>query len=74
MPTFNGHHCWNCWNVSLWLGNDEGLHRAAVEEKSRARTLGIAARRLLADLPKRTPDGARYTFKAVYAYMCELEA
>lgn len=77
---YNGHHCWNCWNVSLWINNDEGLYRAALECKRRPRVSGktvtpsIAAHRFMADVaPPRTPDGARYTFKAVRAAMADLE-
>jgi hypothetical protein len=82
MATFNGHHCWNCWNVSLWIGNDEGLYRAAIECKGRPRTgirgIGpvtnrVATRRFLDEVVSgRTPDGARYTFKAVYAALADL--
>lgn len=73
MPTYNGHHCRNCWNVALWIGNDEGLYRLAIEHKRTARNLSRAARAMLADLPARTPDGARYTFRAVYAALSGLE-
>jgi len=71
---YNGHHCWNCWNVSLWIANDEPLYRAAVECRRRPRasgkpgTLAVATRRFFAEvLPQgsRTPDGAKYTWRAV---------
>jgi hypothetical protein len=26
MREYNGHHCWNCWNVALWIANDEPLY------------------------------------------------
>lgn len=77
---YNGHHCWNCWNVSLWIDNDEGLYRAAMECARRPResgkpvSAGIAANRFFREVVKqdsRTPDGARYTFKAVRAAMVE---
>jgi hypothetical protein len=69
---YNGHHCWNCWNVALWIGNDEGLYRLALECKRRivqhtgkAPSLNIAVTRFLNGCDKRTPDGAKYTRTAV---------
>lgn len=79
---YNGHHCWNCWNVALWIGNDEGLYRAALECKRHPRTDGRPVTATLAALrfgrevippTERTPDGARYTFKAVRAALEGLE-
>lgn len=76
---YNGHHCWNCWNVALWIGNDESLYRAALDCKRRPKASGVlpslqtATNRMLDMLPARTPDGARYTFKAVRAALAELE-
>lgn len=78
---YNGHHCWNCWNVALWIGNDEGLYRAALECIQRPRRNGkpvsdnLAALRFASEvLPctARTPDGARYTHKAVKAALAGL--
>lgn len=31
MDTYNGWKNYRTWNVALWLGNDEGLYRMAVE-------------------------------------------
>lgn len=31
--TYNGWKNWQTWNVALWLGNDEGLYRAAIEAR-----------------------------------------
>ena len=73
MPTYNGHHCWNCWNVSLWIANEEPLYREAVAARRGTKTLRDATTRLLAGLPARTPDGARYTRRAVYAALAGLE-
>jgi len=70
---YNGHHCWTCWNVSLWIGNDEELYTEALRHKREAKTLGIATRRFLAGLPKCTPDGARYTFRGVHDALAGLE-
>jgi len=68
MPTkpYNGHHCWNCWNVSLWIGNDEGLYNLALECKRERKTLSTAAQRFMVFVEnQQTPDGAKYTLKAV---------
>ena len=76
---YNGHHCWNCWNVALWIGNDEGLYRAAMEfvnmakngrtdryGKNRKVTFTEAAMRFIGRYElTTTPDGAKYTIKAV---------
>ena len=84
---YNGHHCWNCWNVSLWIGNDEGLYRAALECKRPDRPLAAfqgdarvsatrAARRFIRDVVgegAKTPDGARYTMTAVRSALADLE-
>ncbi len=82
MAEYQGHHCHNCWNVALWISNDEPLYRAALECKRRARVSGmpvtasIAANRFLREVvgeDARTPDGARYTFKAVRSALMDLE-
>jgi len=79
MAEYNGHHCWNCWNVSLWISNDEGLYRFALDCKRRPRndgkpvSLHVAANRFLACVNGRTPDGARYTHTAVKAALDGLE-
>ena len=69
---YNGHHCWNCWNVALWIGNDEGLYRFALANKKRYGT-EAGARMMLAGLEPKTPDGARYTFTSVRSALRELE-
>ena len=63
----NGHKNWNHWNVSLWLFNDEGLYRLMVGIVRRSSTKDIAAKEILGYLPKRTPDGAPYTYTSVRA-------
>jgi hypothetical protein len=59
MNTHNGHKNWNCWNVSLWLMNDEGLYLMVEQALNDLSSLGAAARDLAAQLKgKSTPDGA----------------
>lgn len=77
---YQGHHCRNCWNVALWIGNDEGLYRAALECKRRpmqngnAPSVNVAASRFLRVVyGEKTPDGARYTRAAVKAALAGLE-
>jgi len=65
MPTYNGHKNWNHWNVSLWISNDEGLYRLALQFIREAPTRDKAAELLLSELRAgghdKTPDGAPYT-------------
>lgn len=78
--TYNGHKNWAHWNVSLWIGNDEGLYRLALDCIRRSKTKDEAARKMLHELtvggrtrePK-TPDGARYTVTTIRAAMVGLE-
>ena len=70
---YNGHHCWNCWNVALWIGNDEGLYRFALDCRQRSKTIGDATRWFLNGVDSRTPDGARYTVQAVRSALAGLE-
>lgn len=62
---YQGHRSWNAWNVSLWINNDEYLHRTAASLVGR---LGInrAARQLHKMLEgTRTPDGAAYNLTCI---------
>ena len=83
MTKFNGHKNWNHWNVSLWILNDEGLYRMALEfaKDSRAICTGsdaktLAANRMLhrlhSDGTAKTPDGARYSKTTIRAAMADL--
>lgn len=67
---YNGHHCWNCWNVALWIGNDEGLYleakRLIDKAKATKRTMTWAANVLIRNYSlTTTPDGAKYNTRAV---------
>lgn len=68
---YNGHKNWTHWNVSLWLNNDEGLYRAACDYKKRY-GLAVGARKMLADLPSKTPDGAAYSHTALVEAMRDM--
>lgn len=69
---YQGHKDWDHWNVSLWVGNDEGMYRWAVDlvtEYGQAE----AARLMAEDLAgQATPDGAGYTVERLYAALDEL--
>lgn len=73
MATYNGHKNWDYWNVSLWLGNDEGLYNLAraCKRTNRTRTEAAEVFIRMADSDK-TPDGARYTVANVRAAMSDL--
>jgi len=65
MASYNGHRSWNAWNVSLWLNNDEGLYRRAVE-LAEAHGIGKGSRIMARELDgERTPDGGRYNATTV---------
>lgn len=76
MATYNGHKNYNHWNVSLWLGNDEGLYNLARDWVRRCKTRNEAARNIVEDLAslgiEKTPDGAPYSFSAVRAAISDL--
>jgi len=65
---YNGHRSWNAWNVSLWIGNDEGLYNFAQDCLKRAKNNATKATTLFMKdcAGQRTPDGAIYTRLAVY--------
>lgn len=61
--TYNGWKNYQTWNVALWIGNDEGLYRAAVDYM-RNTNKGRAAYRLFIERmgmdSERTPDGIKW--------------
>lgn len=73
MPKYNGHRNWNHWNVSLWINNDEGLYRTALECIRETRTRREAAELFLSLVQDtnggKTPDGAPYTITSIMAAM-----
>lgn len=76
MAEYNGHPSWNAWNVSLWIGNDEGLYLAAVEALKRTTSLDAATARFFRDTGLRdtkTADGGRYTARSVRHALAGLE-
>lgn len=73
MAKYNGHKNWNHWNVSLWINNDEGLYRMALDCIRRAATRQQAAQAMLEELADVghdvTPDGAPYSVSSIRAAM-----
>ena len=70
---YNGHRSWNAWNVSLWINNDEGLYRWAVDlvtSHGRGRAATVMARDLEG---QKTPDGASYNRTCIYEAMVGME-
>lgn len=63
---YNGHPSYNYWNVALWIGNDEGLYRLALDCIRRAKTRRQAAEAFVDAIGGgKTPDGAPWTVAAV---------
>ena len=70
---YQGHRNWNHWNVSLWINNDEHLHRMA-QQYVRLFGKRMAAHGIMGDLEANdmrfTPDGAPYSVTAIRAALC----
>lgn len=72
--TYNGHPSWNAWNIALWIANNEGLYRFALDclDRHKGRKIPAAQEFLEAmDSPK-TPDGAPWTVTNIARAMCGL--
>lgn len=70
MAQYNGHRSWNAWNVSLWIANDEGLYRLALDCLDRTNRNGRGNRAATEDFisqvgTDKTPDGAPWGFANV---------
>jgi hypothetical protein len=77
MSEFNGHKNWNHWNVSLWINNDEGLYRMALDHwRYCSGTRQRAAQNMLVELReygiRKTPDGAPYSVSSIAAAMRDM--
>ena len=65
MAEYQGHRSWNAWNVSLWINNDEGLYRHAVE-LARKHGIGKGAVIMAREMRgERTPDGGVYNLTCI---------
>ena len=67
MASYQGHRSWNAWNVALWIGNDEGLYRFALDclkrgKGSMTRATSIFMREVG---NSRTPDGGVFNRTSV---------
>lgn len=73
---YNGHPSWNAWNVSLWIGNDEGLYRLALDcRREYPKNLSAAARLFVQQVGvTKTPDGAPYSQTSVRLAIAGLES
>lgn len=72
MAEYQGCKNWNHWNVSLWVNNDEGLYRMAVELCNKYKR-DEAAKKMLSELNEmgiyKTEDGAPFSVSSIRAAM-----
>lgn len=75
MTSYNGHRSWNAWNVALWISNDEGLYRLALDCKANHKRLAAAVTAFLDAVGEgsKTPDGAVYNRTCVTEALRGLE-
>jgi len=70
---YNGHKNKTHWNVSLWINNDEGLYRLALDFINDNTNRNDAARHMMLFLDQtgqnKTPDGFKYSKTAIRAAM-----
>lgn len=71
--SYNGHKNYNFWNVCLWINNDEGLYREALNTIQCSDNRENAAAIMLDILKElgitHTPDGVKYSKSAIRAAM-----
>ncbi len=77
--TYNGWKNRQTWNVALWIGNEEGMYRAAVDFARSCKHRNVYARfiRMLGLENERTDDGikwlgSRLDYRALNEMMREL--
>ena len=67
---------WTVWNVGLWIANDEGLYRFALDCIKQSQGRKQAAEMMLEGLHEcnnyKTPDGAVYSVSNIQKGMVEL--
>lgn len=74
MNDYNGYRSWNAWNCALWLSNNEILDKMMRAYKDNKLSNESIYLRLRDDFVKsRTPDGAKYTQKALKDYIKEYD-
>lgn len=71
MTDYNGHKNKAYWNVALWIGNDEGLYRPALEALRKTSSRRAAAEYMLEVLGEdsKTPDGFKYSVDKIFKAM-----
>lgn len=66
MKTYNGYRSWNCWNVNLWLTNDESTYGFALGVLKDMGLQNATDYLALALRGQKTPDGAIYNRRAIF--------